>query len=217
MSAIFGLIGVIVTSVTVALLGFLRLRTITDGFDMETGSRVSVVREANRVVFSWPWLTSGYVASATFIAILLSILLAIAISAATDRVDQTPAMVLNIVLLPLLLPLAYWMIAAYLNTTVVQVDNGALSASHGPVPWPGNRTVSAGTVDCIRARPEERMARDATTTFTYGAYVVLAGGQEVRLLSWEATPDIPNRLATMLADSLGVPHETTVSKPPQNF
>ena len=60
--------------------------------------------------------------------------------------------------------LTYWTLAGFLNHTTVQVSSGQLSVRHGPLPWPGGRTLPAGDIAQVYREEIARSTRSGTST-----------------------------------------------------
>ncbi len=56
--------------------------------------------------------------------------------------------------------LTYYVVAAFLNRTVVRVDSDTLSITHGPVPWPGSKTLPAHSVKQLYCKSKVRSGKN---------------------------------------------------------
>ncbi|PTL81726.1 hypothetical protein [Vitiosangium sp. GDMCC 1.1324] len=96
-------------------------------------------------VLSWRWFGLNHVFTALFCAAFFTISCTVMVPSVVDA----PLAVWPFLLLFLSLHLGvgalltYWALAGFLNTTRVRVNRGEITINHGPLPWPGNRTVPA--------------------------------------------------------------------------
>lgn len=82
--------------------------------------------------------------------------------------------------------LTYFVLAGFLNSTVIRVADGMLSVQHGPLPWRGNLDVPTDGIDQIYCQNKLHKSRDddghTTTSMQYEVHAVI-GGQKTKLLS----------------------------------
>ena len=82
--------------------------------------------------------------------------------------------------------LTYFVLAGFLNSTVIRVADGMLSVRHGPLPWRGNLDMSTDGIEQIYCQNKLDKRRDedghTTTSIQYEVHAVI-GGQKTKLLS----------------------------------
>ena len=99
--------------------------------------------------------------------------------------------------------LTYYTLAGFYNKTVVTVGMGKLSIRHTPLPWPGNRILSAS--DLIQLYSEERILRTRSgsrTTFQLSA--ISTDNRKIKLLSGLNSPDEARFLEHKIEEQLGI-------------
>jgi hypothetical protein len=78
--------------------------------------------------------------------------------------------------------LTYYVIAGFLNRTVITVLNGRLNIDHGPIPVPGKLSMSADELDQLYAKRKVSHSRNGGTSVSYELHARLTGGQDRKLL-----------------------------------
>ena len=81
--------------------------------------------------------------------------------------------------------LTYFVLAGFLNSTVIRVADGMLSVRHGPLPWRGNLDLPTDGIEQIYCQNKLRTNRDdnghTSTSMSYEVHAVVAG-QKRKLL-----------------------------------
>ena len=81
--------------------------------------------------------------------------------------------------------LTYFVLAGFLNSTVVRVADGMLSVRHGPLPWRGNLDLATDGIEQIYCQNKLHSSRDdnghTSTSMRYEVHAVVAG-QKRKLL-----------------------------------
>ena len=81
--------------------------------------------------------------------------------------------------------LTYFVLAGFLNSTVVRVVDGMLSVRHGPLPWRGNLDLPSDEIEQIYCQNKLQTSRDedgrSSTSMSYEVHAVVAG-QKRKLL-----------------------------------
>jgi len=82
--------------------------------------------------------------------------------------------------------LTYFVLAGFLNSTVIRVAHGILSVRHGPLPWRGNLDMPTDGIEQIycqnKLRTHHRRRGHSSTSMIYEVHAVVAG-QKRKLLS----------------------------------
>ena len=100
-------------------------------------------------------------------------------------------------------PIAYAVIAGFLNTTLVEVGQNELSVRHFPLPWAGNRVLAAGEISQIHC--EQRISRNNNSTSTaYGLFATLKSGVKLQLASGFTDPAEPKTIERLIEERLGI-------------
>lgn len=81
--------------------------------------------------------------------------------------------------------MTYYTLAGLVNTTVVAIEDGQMEVRHGPLPWLGNRRLAAGDIRQLFCDESQNWNRRNSwgSPVTYNVNVVLADGQQCKLLS----------------------------------
>lgn len=77
--------------------------------------------------------------------------------------------------------LTYYVLASFVNRTRVRVDRGELSIRHGPVPFPGNKTLSTSELTQFYCTESVRNQRRGYNV-TYDLNAVHVDGSKIKLL-----------------------------------
>lgn len=81
--------------------------------------------------------------------------------------------------------LTYFVLAGFLNSTVIRVADGMLRVRHGPIPWRGNLDLPTDGIEQIYCQKKLRTNRDddgrTTTSMNYEVHAVI-NGQKNKLL-----------------------------------
>lgn len=84
--------------------------------------------------------------------------------------------------------ITYLAAASIVNTTVINVERGTISIRHGPLPWPGNRTIDSSDLEQLYA--EKRFHRTKHGGYhTYELSAVLKSGGRIKLLAGLEDPE----------------------------
>lgn len=85
--------------------------------------------------------------------------------------------------------ITYQVLTGFLNATTIQADMGRLTIHHGPLPWPGNRDLSADALDQLYVKQQISYSRRGGRTVTYQLFARLRDGREVKLISNISNPN----------------------------
>lgn len=78
--------------------------------------------------------------------------------------------------------LTYFTLALFFNRTVLTVENGLLSVQHGPLPWPGNKTIETSDIDQLYCREKIRHGKNGPQV-TYHLNAITTDGRKVDIVS----------------------------------
>ncbi len=99
--------------------------------------------------------------------------------------------------------LVYVTAAGFLNRTHLRVADGVLTVTHGPVPWPGNRSIPLAELEQLYT--EEKVARGKNgVTVTYDLKGVLRNGRRVSIFSGADDRDVALYAERQLETWLGI-------------
>jgi hypothetical protein len=85
--------------------------------------------------------------------------------------------------------ITYYTVAKLVNRTVVHVAPEQLSIRHGPLPWPGNRTIELSNVEQFECRKAVSHNYQGDEWVTYTLVAVLHDGRELDLLWRIGSPE----------------------------
>ncbi|MEQ1750962.1 MAG: TFIIB-type zinc ribbon-containing protein [Prosthecobacter sp.] len=77
--------------------------------------------------------------------------------------------------------LTYYTLALLINRSRVEVTHGAVTVSHGPLPWNGWRQITAGMIDQLFCKEIIRRGKNGPTV-TYEVWVALSDGTQSKLV-----------------------------------
>jgi predicted Zn finger-like uncharacterized protein len=99
--------------------------------------------------------------------------------------------------------LTYFTICGFVNRTTIRLADGRLTIQHGPLPWPGNRTIPADELSQLFC--EERISRNRNgTSSSFCLSAVYKTGRKVRLLPGLAEPEQGLFIEQRLEERLGI-------------
>jgi hypothetical protein len=84
--------------------------------------------------------------------------------------------------------LTYATAAGFVNRTRIQVEPDSLTIRHGPMPWPGNRTISSIDIEQLFTKEKVSHGKHGTT-ITYELHAAVREGGKVKLVSGLDDPD----------------------------
>jgi hypothetical protein len=84
--------------------------------------------------------------------------------------------------------LLYFTVAGFVNTTVVRVERGMIEVRHGPLPWPGNKSLEAHDVEQLYCR-EQVNGNKNRSQCTYEVRVLRQGNVRDTLVKGLTDPD----------------------------
>lgn len=111
--------------------------------------------------------------------------------------------------------LSYYTLAGLLNRTRVTVLGGEITVRHGPVPWPGGRTLS--TADFVQLYREERISTSSRggRNTSYHLCVVTRGNRKLRLVSNVPAADIALYLEQAIESAIGLADRRVAGEMPK--
>lgn len=78
--------------------------------------------------------------------------------------------------------LTYFVLCGLLNRTVIDVESGRFTVRHGPLPWPGNRTIDIADLKQLYCRRKLHSSRNGTSE-AFELHAILADGKQLKLVS----------------------------------
>jgi hypothetical protein len=78
--------------------------------------------------------------------------------------------------------LLYYVLAGYLNKTVITVDKRELAIAHGPLPWFGNKQMNPKDIEQLYCKEKIHHSR-RSTNYSYEVHAILRGGTHEKILS----------------------------------
>lgn len=101
------------------------------------------------------------------------------------------------------LALIYGCLVLLLNRTTVRITFGELSISHGPIPAPGNRTISVNDIDQLYVKHEHHKGKESTTHH-YPLIARLKSGKEIKLLPRNSEVDVARAIEQLVENHLNI-------------
>ncbi len=99
--------------------------------------------------------------------------------------------------------LTYTALAGFYNSTAITAGQGKLTIQHGPLPWPGNRTLPA--TDITQLYSEQRMVQARNGAHPrFQLSVVTRENRKIRLIANMDEPDEVRFLERTLEEHLGI-------------
>jgi len=99
--------------------------------------------------------------------------------------------------------LTYLTLGLFLNTTVIEVG-GELTIRHGPLPFPGNRTLNTIDIDQLYCQESVHHGKHGRVHYRYRLNAVTKDGRKIKLLSGLTEPDHAFYLEQQIEQRLGI-------------
>lgn len=119
--------------------GVLDLRARDRPIDVPRPARFTVDESDGRLVIGWRWFQAKAILLLLFSIGWWSFLIIWYSSALRHPAENVLTLVFPLGHVAAGVAVAYWSLALLLNRTRVVADDGGLTVSHGPLPWPGKR------------------------------------------------------------------------------
>lgn len=84
--------------------------------------------------------------------------------------------------------LTYWVLAGFLNTSLIRVDRLQLQVSHGPLPFPGV-TLPRSQIRQLYCKEHVQRGKHGSRSHTYALYAVTHGGGQHKLTGNQQEPE----------------------------
>jgi hypothetical protein len=98
--------------------------------------------------------------------------------------------------------LTYFVIAGFLNRTLIDVSRDELRVWHGPVPWKGNVRLDVERIDQLYCS----FTQSSKGAQSFGVNVLLKDGRQLKLCSMLSSADEGRYLVRAIEDYLGLQH-----------
>jgi hypothetical protein len=79
--------------------------------------------------------------------------------------------------------LTYFVLCSFVNRTVIEVGQGTLKITHGPLPWYGNLALITADIDQLYCKRSFNRSSDGDTSTSFELYVLDKMGSRHKLLS----------------------------------
>lgn len=80
------------------------------------------------------------------------------------------------------LGLTYYVLAGYLNRTIITVNRSLLTITHAPLPWPGQKTLNPKDITQLYCK--EQMHRNkSSVSYTYEVHGILRDNTHIKLVT----------------------------------
>ena len=101
------------------------------------------------------------------------------------------------------LGLFYGCLLMLVNSTTVRVMFGQFEIRHGPIPYPGNRTISVDDIDQLYVKHERNVGKDSTS-HNYPLLARLKSGQEIKLLPHNGEVEVARAVEQLVENHLNI-------------
>lgn len=103
------------------------------------------------------------------------------------------------------LGLIYAVVAQYRNRTVIRVADGALSLTHGPVPWPGGTALTTDDLQQLYVKRRVSHSSKGGTSISYELRAVHGDPpRDIKLIGSLGDPDVARFIERAVEDYLGI-------------
>jgi hypothetical protein len=99
--------------------------------------------------------------------------------------------------------ITYYTICGFVNRSTVTLHADRLDVEHGPLPWPGNRSLPTGRIRQLYTEMQTHQGKHGTT-HTFRLSAVMDDGSSVRLLSGIQDAAVPRYLEQELESRMGI-------------
>lgn len=99
--------------------------------------------------------------------------------------------------------LAYYAITGLVNHTRITLTPSRVAVAHGPLPWPGARTLERSDVEQLYVSRQETTNKGQVNV-SYNLQVVLRGGEELAIVSGLQSADQARFLESRIETALGI-------------
>jgi hypothetical protein len=165
--------------------------------------RLKVEDFAGVLRIHWRWFSAGFIFLAFFCVAWDSFLIFWYSMALTMKHVPWLMVVFPVAHVAVGIGLTYAVLAGFLNSTTVEVGQNELSIRHFPLPWSGNRVLSAGEIKQIHC--EQKISRNNnSTSMAYSLYATLQSGVKLQLASGFTDPGEPKMIERLIEERLGI-------------
>ncbi|MBT3220110.1 MAG: hypothetical protein HN348_13555 [Proteobacteria bacterium] len=99
--------------------------------------------------------------------------------------------------------LTYYTICGFVNKTIVTIEPDKLSVAHGPMPWPGNKTLAASDLDQLYCKTV-RHQNKGNVSYTYNLMADLTDGRTVKVLTGIREQGLVRYMEQYIEDHFGI-------------
>ena len=154
------------------------------------------------LTFTYRWFSIPYIFLAAF-ALLWDAFLVVWYSIAFSQDAPLIMLIFPLVHVIVGVGVTYAALAGFYNRTVITVGQGKLSIQHGPIPWPGNKTLQASELTQLYS--EERVIRvNNGTQMRYQLSAISRENRKIKLLGGLNAPSEVRFLEHKLEEQLGI-------------
>lgn len=107
------------------------------------------------------------------------------------------------------LGLIYAVLTMLFNRTTIRIRHGALDIRHGPIFFPGNRTISVDELEQLDCRSETSRTSKGGIQTTQTLHARLKNGKTIKLLSCMEEGDVIRAVEQLVEQHLGIRDEPT--------
>jgi hypothetical protein len=144
--------------------------------------KIELVDTFDRREISFRWFNIGYIFLVFFCVIWNSFLVSWYSLALESKNAPLIMFIFPILHVAVGVGLAYATLAGFLNRTWIRLQDERLIIEHGPLPWRGNKSLPAATIEQIYADRVVSRNRNGGTSQVHRLHALLKGGQRIQLL-----------------------------------
>lgn len=165
------------------------------------------------LTFTYRWFSIPYIFLAAF-ALLWDAFLVVWYSIAFSQDAPLIMLIFPLVHVIVGVGVTYAALAGFYNRTVITVGQGKLSIQHGPIPWPGNKTLQASELTQLYS--EERVIRvNNGTQMRYQLNAISHENRKLKLLGGLNSPSEVRFLEDKLEEQLGIQDRPVAGEMPR--
>lgn len=102
------------------------------------------------------------------------------------------------------LGLIYVVVAGFRNTTTIRAGMGSLEIIHGPIPWPGNKTIPSDDIEQAYCKQHISHSKNGGVNYSYSLFAKMRDGRDLKLLSGVKEPNKIIYIEQQLERFLGI-------------
>ncbi|QQE10754.1 hypothetical protein JD969_14775 [Planctomycetota bacterium] len=179
--------------------------------DIEDIGSIKIEETHNAYQITRKWYSHAVFAMLVFVIFWDGFLVVWYSMAFSDADSPLMVKLFSIVLVAIGLSLTYAVICSFINKTVIRLDTQKLTVKHGPIPWFGNRKISALNIRQLYVKEKVHRGSDSTT-YSYNLNVITNDDRDIKLLSRIDDPEQARAIEQVLEKQLGIKDQAVVGE-----